>query len=89
MNVLNEDQFFMNVLNEDQPTKAKRNQLRFRLEEELERACNEIKKDALYKMYKEETRTIMTFQYWVNWIPLEDLKIVLEQVREENNKLIF
>ena len=79
----------MNLLNEDQPTRAKRNQLRFRLEEELERACSEIKKDALYQMYKGESRTIMTFQYWINWIPLEDLKIVLEQVREENNKLIF
>ena len=79
----------MNVLNEDQPTRVKRNQLRFRLEQELGRACKEVKKDPLYKMYKEETRSIMTYNYWVNWIPLEDLQKALEEVREENNKLIF
>ena len=69
--------------------KHKRNQLRFRLEQELERACKEVKKDALYKMYKGEARTLMTFHYWINSVPLEDLQIILEQVREENNKLIF
>lgn len=66
-----------------------RNQLRFRLEQELNHACKEIKKDALYKMYKGEARTLMTWSYWVNSVPLSDLRVVLEQVREENNKTIF
>lgn len=79
----------MNILNENQETRLIRNRLRLRLIQELEVACDEIKKDALYKMFKGESRTIMTFDYWVNWIPLNDLKIVLKQVREENNKLIF
>ena len=79
----------MNILNETQDQRHTRNQIRFRLEQELKRACKEVKKDPLYQMYKGSSRTIMTFEYWVNWIPLKELKTALEQVREENNKLIF
>jgi hypothetical protein len=79
----------MNILNENQETRLIRNRLRLRLIQELEVACDEIKKDALYKMFMGESRTIMTFDYWINWISLDELKTVLEQVREENNKLIF
>jgi len=76
-------------MEENQETKEIRNRLRLRLIQELEVASDEIKKDALYKMFKGESRTIMTFDYWINWITLNDLKIVLKQVRKENNKLIF
>lgn len=79
----------MNILNENQETRLIRNRLRLRLIQELEVASEEIKKDALYKMFTGESRTLMTFDYWVNWISLDELKTVLEQVREENNKLIF
>ena len=79
----------MNIHNETQKERSKRNQLRFRLEQEFKHACDEIKKDTLYKMFKGTSRTIMTYTYWVNWIALNDLKIVLEQVREENNKTKF
>tara|TARA_R100000951_G_scaffold56253_1_gene47253 strand:+ start:114 stop:362 length:249 start_codon:yes stop_codon:yes gene_type:complete len=66
-----------------------RNQVRFRLEQELNHACKEVKKDALYKMYKGEARTLFTFDYWVKSVPLSDLRIVLAQVREENNSTKF
>ena len=79
----------MNIHNETQKERATRNQLIFRLKEELQNACDEIKKDALYKMFIGSNRSIMTFEYFVNWTPLNDLKIVLEQVREENNKTKF
>tara|TARA_R110000751_G_scaffold303934_1_gene419008 strand:- start:110 stop:349 length:240 start_codon:yes stop_codon:yes gene_type:complete len=79
----------MNILNESQEARKIRNRLRLRLIQELEVACDEIKKDALYKMFTGESRTLMTFDYWINWISLDELKTVLEQVREENNKLIF
>ena len=79
----------MNILNENQEDRLIRNRLRLRLIQELEAAAEEIKKNALYKMFTGESRTLMTFDYWVNWISLDELKTVLEQVREENNKLIF
>tara|TARA_R100000541_G_scaffold56759_2_gene66377 strand:+ start:323 stop:562 length:240 start_codon:yes stop_codon:yes gene_type:complete len=76
----------MNILNETPETMRIRRNMIFRLNEELSNACDEIKKDALYQMYLGSTRTIMTYQYFVHWTPLEDLKTLLEQVREENNK---
>tara|TARA_R110002051_G_scaffold144325_1_gene217235 strand:- start:4623 stop:4862 length:240 start_codon:yes stop_codon:yes gene_type:complete len=79
----------MNILNEKPEQMRIRRNLIFRLNEELSNACNEIKKDALYKMYLGSSRTIMTYDYFVNWTPLKDLKIILEQVREENNKTKF
>ena len=79
----------MNILNETPEQMRVRRNLIFRLNEELSNACDEIKKDALYQMYLGSSRTIMTYDYFVNWTPLNDLKIILEQVREENNKLIF
>ena len=79
----------MNILNEKPEQMRIRRNLIFRLNEELSNACNEIKKDALYKMYLGDSRTIMTYDYFVNWTPLDDLKIILEQVREENNKTKF
>ena len=79
----------MNIINENQETRLIRNRLRLRLIQELEVACDEIKKDALYKVFKGEPKAIWTFDYWVNSIALNDLKEVVEQVREENNKLIF
>mgnify|MGYP003657555864 CR=1 FL=1 len=79
----------MNILNETPEQIKVRKNLIFRLKEELQNACDEIKKDNLYKMYLGEARTIMTYDYFVNWTPLDDLKIILEQVREENNKTKF
>ena len=79
----------MNIINENQETRLIRNRLRLRLIQELEVACDEIKKDALYKIFKGDSRANMTFDYYINWISLNDLKEVIEQVREENNKLIF
>ena len=79
----------MNLRNETPEQIKVRKNLIFRLKEELMNACDEIKKDALYKMYLGSSRTIMTYNYFVNWTPLEDLKIILEQVREENNKTKF
>lgn len=68
--------------------KAKRSHLKFRLMEELERACKDVQRDALYKVFKSVGR--YTFNnVWLNQVPLEDLQIILEQVREENNKNIF
>ena len=79
----------MNILNESQEAREIRNRLRSRLIQELEVACNEIKKDPLYKIFKGESRAIMTFDYYINTISLDELKTVIEQVREQNNKLIF
>ena len=51
----------MNILNENQETRLIRNRLRLRLIQELEVASEEIKKDALYKMFTGESRTIDDF----------------------------
>lgn len=67
--------------------KAQRNQLKFRLMEELDRASKEVQKDALYLVYKSAGH--LAFNGWLNKIPLEDLRIILKQLREENNKNIF
>ena len=79
----------MNILNETPTQITERRQIIFRLNQELSKACKEVKKDNLYKMYLGEARTIMTYDYFINWLPLEDLKIVLKQVREENNNEKF
>ena len=79
----------MNVLNETRTERETRRQLIFRLEQELDNACKEVQKDVVYSMYKGESRTIMTFDFWVNWMPQDDLKIVIKQVRELNNNNKF
>jgi len=76
----------MNILNETPQTMRIRKQMIFRLSEELQNAVPTLKEDTLYKMFTGSSRTIMTFDYWTNWISLEELKQTLEAVREENNK---
>jgi hypothetical protein len=76
----------LNVNNETQEQQTERSYLINRLSQELDNASKEVQKDNLYKMYIGEARTIMTFDYFVSWTPLEDLKIILEQVITENRK---
>ena len=79
----------MNILNETPEARKDRLYIQYRLKEELLNACKEVQKDDLYKMFKGTSRSIMTYEYFINWMPLDDLKIILSQVRAENNKEIF
>ena len=79
----------MNLRNETQKEQATRRNAIFRLKEELQNAVPTLKEDTIYEMFKGSSRTIMTFDYYVNWISLNELAATLKAVREINNNEKF